>query len=156
MSSTVRFPQKISVQAIWLSDIHLGYKDCKATYLLDFLETIEAASVYLVGDIIDVWSMKQSLYWPESHNRVLRKLLQMSREGVRIVYVPGNHDNVFREYIGQLFGGIEVQEQAVHITVDGKRLLITHGDEFDNEVRFSRFIHLVGDAAYDLLLFVNR
>lgn len=155
-SSTIRFPHRVSVRAVWLSDIHLGYKDCKADYLLDFLENIDATCLYLVGDIIDVWSMKQSLYWPESHNRVLRKLLKMSKEGVKTVYVPGNHDNVFREYIGQLFGGIEVLEKAIHVTAGGKRLLVTHGDEFDNQIRFSRFIHLAGDAAYDLLLFVNR
>jgi UDP-2,3-diacylglucosamine pyrophosphatase LpxH len=156
MSATMGFPHKINVRAVWLSDIHLGYKDCKADYLLDFLESIDTTCVYLVGDIIDVWSMSQSFYWPESHNRVLRKLLKMSREGVRVVYVPGNHDSVFREYCGQSFGGIEVLENAVHITADGKRLLVIHGDGFDNEVRFSRVIHLIGDAAYDFLLFVSR
>jgi len=80
MSVTIRFPQKVSIRAVWLSDIHLGYKDCKAGYLLDFLENIDTSHIYLVGDIIDVWSMKQSFYWPESHNQVLRKLLKMSRE----------------------------------------------------------------------------
>jgi UDP-2,3-diacylglucosamine pyrophosphatase LpxH len=156
MNDIASFSGKINVHAVWLSDIHLGYRDCKAGYLLDFLDHIEPQILYLVGDVVDVWSMSKSFYWPESHNRLLRRFLQMAREGVEVIYVPGNHDSTFREYCGESFGSIRVYRQAVHYTLNGKKLLVTHGDDFDDVVRFSKLIHYIGDFAYDVLLFANR
>ncbi len=152
----IPFPKKVRIHAVWLSDIHLGYKDCKADYLLNFLDTIDTEYLYLVGDIIDIWSMKQNFHWPPSHNQVVRKLIKMARNGVKMVYIPGNHDRVFRDYCNEAFGAIEIREQAVHTTQLGKRILMIHGDEFDDVIRFSGFIKFIGDIAYDLLLFINR
>jgi len=152
----ISYPKKVRVHAVWLSDIHLGYKDCKADYLLDFLDRIEPEYLYLVGDIIDIWSMKNNFYWPSSHNQVVRKLIKMAKNGVKVTYIPGNHDSVFRDYCGEAFGSIEIKMSSVHETKLGKRLLMVHGDEFDDVIRFSRFIKFIGDFAYDFLLFVNR
>jgi UDP-2,3-diacylglucosamine pyrophosphatase LpxH len=150
------FPDKIQIHAAWLSDIHLGYKDCKAKFLLDFLDKIDTRHLYLVGDIIDLWSLDRQFHWPAEHSQVVRKIMKMAREGVRVTYIPGNHDITFREYCGESFGAIQVQHSAVHTTLQGKRLLVLHGDEFDEVIRFSRFVRAVGDSAYDLLLFINR
>lgn len=149
-------PEHLKVRTVWISDVHLGYKDCKADFLLDFLERIECNTLYLVGDIVDMWSLSRSFYWPAAHNQVLRTLMKKARDGVRVIYIPGNHDRVFRDYIGESFGAIEIHENHVHTTQDGKKLLIMHGDELDNVIRFSRFTKLIGDTAYDFLLFLNR
>src|SRR5690349_5384596 len=102
LESTVSgLPVRVSVNAVWLSDIHLGYKDCKANYLLDFLDTIETKYLYLVGDIVDVWSLSRQFHWPAEHNQVVRKLIKMAKDGVKVTYVPGNHDSTFREYCGE-------------------------------------------------------
>ncbi len=149
-------PEHLKVRTVWISDVHLGYKDCKAEFLLDFLECVECDTLYLVGDIIDIWSLSQSFHWPASHNQVLRTLLKKARDGVKVIYIPGNHDSVFRDYIGETFGAIEIHENCIHETLDGKRLLIMHGDELDNVIRFSRFTKIVGETAYDFLLFLSR
>ena len=119
------------VRTLFLSDIHLGTKACQADLLLDFLKHIEAETIYLVGDIIDGWRLKAGWYWPQAHNDVIQKLLRRVRKGCRIVYIPGNHDEFLRDYVGQNFGGVELHEEIVHETADGKRLLILHGDKFD-------------------------
>lgn len=142
-------------KTIWLSDIHLGYKGCRAEYLLDFLHKTECDTLYLVGDIIDIWSMKNNFYWPQSHNNVIRTLLGKAKRGTRIIYIPGNHDEVFREYIGMVFGNIEIYEEFTHVTQDGKRLLLLHGDKFDDTVRINRTLGMLGDAAYEGLIFAN-
>jgi len=156
MNMVLPLPVKVSVHAVWLSDIHLGYKDCKAKYLLDFLDHIETKYLYLVGDIVDVWSLSRQFHWPAEHSQVVRKLIKMAKEGVNITYVPGNHDSTFREYCGEAFGAIQMARQTLHVTQLGKRMLVTHGDEFDELIRFSRFISIIGDTAYDFLLFVTR
>jgi len=147
---------RIQIHAAWLSDIHLGYRDCKAQYLLDFLDKIETRTLYLVGDVIDIWSLNRHFHWPAEHNAVVRKIIKMAREGVDVCYIPGNHDILFREYCGEFFGAIRICRQAEHVTLQGKRLLVLHGDEFDEFIRFSRFVSAVGDHAYELLLFINR
>jgi UDP-2,3-diacylglucosamine pyrophosphatase LpxH len=149
-------PEKIKVRTVWISDIHLGYKGCKADFLLDFLEHIECDTLYLVGDIIDVWSLSRSFYWPAEHNQVIRTVLKMARDGVKVIYIPGNHDRIFRDYIGESFGAVEICENYIHETIGGKKLLVIHGDEVDNVIRFSRITRLIGDTAYDFLLFLNR
>src|SRR5262245_24678444 len=116
----------------------------------------EADSIYLVGDIVDGWALRSGWYWPQSHNDVVQKLLRQARKGVRVVYVPGNHDEFLRDYYGTHFGGIEVAETAIHTGVDGRRYLVIHGDHFDLVVRHARWLALFGDHAYDSALVLNR
>ena len=143
-------------KTIWLSDIHLGFKDCRADYLLDFLNRVDCETIYLVGDVVDLWAMKRSLYWPPSHYEVLRTLFHKANAGTRVVYIPGNHDEPFRDYVGNIFGPIEIRKEAVYTTVKGKRLLMFHGDILDEHMQLRKWESLIGDAAYDLLLFLNR
>lgn len=149
-------PGQVRVKTVWISDVHLGNIDSKVDYLLDFLDALNCETLYLVGDIIDMWSMQRTFYWPASHNQVLRKIMSMARDGVRVIYIPGNHDRVFRDYVGEQFGGIEVRRDYVHTTVDGRRLFVMHGDELDDVIRFSRFTQIIGDSAYGLLLTITR
>ncbi len=145
-----------SVRALFLSDIHLGMRSSQADQLLDFLKVHEAETIYLVGDIIDGWALKGGWYWPQTHNDVVQKLLRKARKGARIIYLPGNHDEFLRDYYGTHFGGIEVQETAIHETADGRRYLVLHGDSVDFVIRHARWLAHLGDAAYDFALFVNR
>lgn len=147
---------RLKYKTLWLSDIHLGFKDCRADYLLDFLANVECETIYLVGDVVDLWSLKRTLFWPSSHYEVLRTLFRMANAGTRVVYIPGNHDEPFRDYVGQIFGPIEIKREAVYTTVSGKRLLMFHGDCLDEHIRLSKWEDLIGDYAYDLLLFLNR
>lgn len=147
---------RLKYKTLWLSDIHLGFKDCRADYLLDFLSQVECETIYLVGDVVDLWAMKRSLFWPPNHYEVLRTLFKKANNGTRIVYIPGNHDEPFRDYVGHIFGPIEIKKEAVHTTVSGKRLLMFHGDCLDEHIRLSKWENLIGDYAYDLLLFLNR
>jgi UDP-2,3-diacylglucosamine pyrophosphatase LpxH len=143
------------VRTLFLSDIHLGTKGCQADKLLDFLRHYEADTIYLVGDIVDGWALKASWYWPQAHNDVVQKLLRQGRKGTRIVYIPGNHDEFLRDYYGSHFGGIEVVEDAMHVTADGKRYLVIHGDLFDVVIRHARWLALLGDKAYDAAIWLN-
>lgn len=154
--SNFNFPDKFTAHAVWISDIHLGYKDCKAEYLLSFLDRLECDTLYLVGDIIDVWSLSRRFYWPIAHNKVISKIMKMAKKKCRVIYIPGNHDVNFREFVGEKFGAVEVHKQFIHKTKDGRRMLVMHGDELDNVIRFSRINRIVGDSAYDFLLFLNR
>ncbi len=142
-------------RAIWISDLHLGTVGCQAEPLLDFLKQHESDTLYLVGDIIDGWQLKKRWYWPQSHNDVVQKILRKARKGTRVVYVPGNHDSFARQYAGQHFGGIEVHLEAEHTTLDGKRLLITHGDLFDGVIQYVPWLAYLGDRLYTLVLAGN-
>ncbi len=145
----------IRVRTLFLSDLHLGTKGCQAEALLEFLKRYDAETIYLVGDIIDGWRLKSGWYWPQSHNDVVQKLLRKVRKGTSLVYVPGNHDEFLRDYVGINLGGIELVEQAIHETADGKRYLVIHGDQFDLVVRHARWLALLGDWAYTTALFIN-
>ncbi|MGM0561704.1 MAG: UDP-2,3-diacylglucosamine diphosphatase [Pseudomonadota bacterium] len=142
-------------RTIFISDIHLGTRGCKADHLLDFLRHTEAETIYLVGDIFDGWRLRRSWYWPQAHNDVVQKLLRKARKGTRLIYVPGNHDEVLRDYTGQHFGGVEVRHDTIHETADGRRLLVMHGDAFDGIVSYARWIALLGDWAYGVVLTAN-
>ncbi len=142
--------------AIWLSDIHLGYRDCKAEFLLDFLNKTHGDTLYLVGDVVDLESMKRSFLWPQSHHEVLRKIISLANSGTRVIYVPGNHDGLVRDIVGSSVLNIEIHPHYVHTTGDGKQLLLMHGDEFDHAVLCSAFTRVIGDAGYSLLLRLNR
>ena len=128
---------------------------CRPPSILDFLRHNEADTIYLVGDIIDGWRLRASWYWPQAHNDVIQKLLRKVRHGARMVFVPGNHDEFARQFIGQSFGGIEIVRNAVHVAADGKRYFVLHGDEFDVVVRHSKWLDHLGDWAYDFALFIN-
>lgn len=143
-------------RTIFLSDIHLGTRGCKAEFLLDFLRLNDAETIYLVGDIFDGWRLRKSWYWPQAHNDVVQKLLRKARKGTRLIYVPGNHDEVLRGYTGHHFGGVEVVPEAIHETADGRRMLVLHGDAFDGVVRYARWLALLGDSAYNLALVLNH
>ncbi len=142
-------------RALFISDVHLGTKGCQSQPLLDFLRDVDADTIYLVGDIVDGWRLKTSWYWPQEHNDVVQKLLRKVRKGVRLIYIPGNHDEFLRDYLGTHFGGIEVVESAVHVAADGRRYLVVHGDTFDVVVRHARWLALLGDWAYETALRVN-
>ena len=142
-------------RTVWISDLHLGTPGCEAAALLDFLRTTECETLYLVGDIIDGWQLRRNWYWPQAHNDVLQKLLRKARKGTRVIYVPGNHDEFARSYLGHNFGGIDVAEEWIHTTADGRRLWVTHGDFFDGVVQCAKWLALVGDWAYTLTLQLN-
>jgi UDP-2,3-diacylglucosamine pyrophosphatase LpxH len=143
-------------RALFISDVHLGTRGCQAERLLDFLHDYDAETVYLVGDIVDGWALKGGWYWPQPQNDVVQKLLRKARKGARIIYVPGNHDEVLRDFYGTHFGGIEVVKNALHDGADGRRYLVTHGDQFDLVVQNARWLALLGDKAYDFAIGANR
>jgi UDP-2,3-diacylglucosamine pyrophosphatase LpxH len=148
-------PDARHFRTLFLSDIHLGTRGCQAELLLDFMRMHDAETIYLVGDIVDGWRLKRSWYWPQAHNDVVQKFLRKSRKGSRIVYLPGNHDEALRGYLGTHFGGIEVTDSCIHETADGRRLLVIHGDQFDVVVRHARWLAHLGDWAYTAALGIN-
>lgn len=146
---------KFAYRTIWISDTHLGTPGCQAELLLDFLKSTDCETLYLVGDIIDGWQLRKGWYWPPRHNDIVRCVLKKAKHGTRVVYVPGNHDEVFRDYAGLNLGGVELLPEALHVTADGRTLLILHGDEFDGVVMYARWLAFLGDHAYTLLLKLN-
>ena len=147
--------RKLRPRTVWISDMHLGTSGCNAELLLDFLKSVQPETLYLVGDIIDGWRLKRGWYWPPLHNDIVRRVLKLAHKGVRVVYVPGNHDEALRDFTGLNFGGVEVVPEAIHVTADGRRLLVLHGDEFDGVVLYARWLAFLGDRAYALLLHAN-
>ncbi len=143
-------------RTIWLSDIHLGTRGCKAEFLLDFLRHNESEYLYLVGDIIDGWRLRRSWYWAQSHNDVIQKVLRKARKGTKVIYVPGNHDEWLRDYTQLALGGVMLLDEVVHVTADGKKLLVLHGDAFDGVVRYAKWLALLGDWAYTVVLGLNH
>jgi UDP-2,3-diacylglucosamine pyrophosphatase LpxH len=144
------------VRSLFISDVHLGTRTAQAERLLEFLKSCEADVIYLVGDIIDFWKMRRGPHWPQSHNDVLQKLLRRVRKGTRLVFIPGNHDEGVRDFTGLHFGGIEIRQDIVHATSDGRRYLVMHGDEFDVVVRTARWLAFLGDRGYELALWLNN
>ncbi len=143
-------------RTIWISDIHLGTRGCNADMLIDFLDSVDSEMLYLVGDIIDGWRLKKRVYWPTAHNDVVWRIMKRARRGTRVIYIPGNHDEIFRAFTGMNFGGVEVRRRMVHTTADGRRLLVVHGDEFDAIVLGHRWLAILGDMAYTTLMALNR
>ena len=150
------FRPKRKVRTVWISDVHLGTPGCNADMLIDFLASIECETLYLVGDILDGWRLSRGWYWPDAHNEVIRRILKMAHRGTRVVLIAGNHDEMLRPYAGLNFGGVELALRAIHVTADGRRLLVTHGDEFDGIVLYARWLAFLGDKAYEILLKANR
>ncbi|MBV6658746.1 MAG: UDP-2,3-diacylglucosamine diphosphatase [Devosiaceae bacterium] len=148
-------PDARSFRTLFLSDIHLGSRGCQAQLLLDFLRYHDADTIYLVGDIVDGWRLKKRWHWPQAHNDVVQKLLRKGRKGARIVYLPGNHDEFLRDYLGLHMGGVEIIDSAIHESADGKRYLVVHGDQYDVVVRHAKWLAFLGDWAYNFALWVN-
>ena len=142
-------------RTIWISDVHLGTKGCNAQLLIDFLDHTDSETMYLVGDIIDGWRLKKKVYWPPEHNDIVWRILKRARRGTRIVYIPGNHDEMIRPFSGMNFGGVEIRRAAFHETADGRRLMVLHGDEFDTIMLAHRWLAFVGDAAYHAMMKLN-
>ncbi len=142
-------------RTVFISDVHLGAAGSSAELLLDFLKSIECETLYLVGDIVDGWKLKKGWYWPASHNDVIRAVLKMAKHGTRVIYIPGNHDEVLRDFVGLQFGGVTFKLEDIHVTADGRRLLVMHGDEFDSVVLYAKWLAFLGDGAYSLLLRSN-
>lgn len=143
-------------RTIWLSDIHLGTKGCNATELLDFLKHTESDYLFLVGDIIDFWALKRSSYWPTAHNSIVQKILKKAKKGTKVIFIHGNHDDVLHDYVGLSFGDIEVQRQYIHILSTGYKLLCVHGDDFDIITRYHKWVSVLGDIGYEILMCLNR
>ncbi|MXO65683.1 UDP-2,3-diacylglucosamine diphosphatase [Altericroceibacterium endophyticum] len=148
--------QRRKFRTIWISDVHLGTKGCNAELLIDFLDNTDSETMYLVGDIIDGWRLKKKLYWPAIHNDVVWRILKRAKRGTRIVYIPGNHDEMVRPFCGMKFGDVEIARAAFHTTADGRRLMVLHGDEFDAIMLAHRWLAVVGDALYHLLMGLNQ
>jgi UDP-2,3-diacylglucosamine pyrophosphatase LpxH len=147
---------RLDVRTVFISDVHLGTPGCQAHALLDFLREVQCETLFLVGDIVDGWQLKRSWYWPQAHNDVLQKLMRKARKGTRVVFVPGNHDEFARRYVAHNFGGIDVVEDSMHTTADGRRLWVTHGDYFDGVIQCARWLAYLGDQAYEFVLKLNR
>jgi UDP-2,3-diacylglucosamine pyrophosphatase LpxH len=143
-------------RTIWISDVHLGTRGCNAELLINFLDNTDSEVMYLVGDIIDGWRLKKRFYWPATHNDIVWRILKRAKRGTRIVYIPGNHDEMFRQFTGLNFGGVEIRRAAFHDTADGRRLMVLHGDEFDAVMLAHRWLAFVGDAAYTAIMALNR
>jgi len=144
------------LRTVFISDVHLGSRGCRADLLLEFLKSVEVDTLFLVGDIFDLWAMRKSFYWPQEHNNVVRTVLGKAKGGTRVIYIPGNHDEDLREFCGSVFGNLEIHREFVHQTGEGKRLLVLHGDEFDTVVKCSPWLAKVGSSVYDFLLGLNR
>jgi UDP-2,3-diacylglucosamine pyrophosphatase LpxH len=143
------------LRAGWISDVHLGTKGSQAEALLAFLKDHDFETLYIVGDLIDVWSLRRGIYWPQLHNDVVQKLLRAARKGTQIVYIPGNHDEFVSNYHGE-FGGISMVPNAIHVTADGRRLWVMHGHELDAVVQNIKWLAHLGDIGYQFLLRLNR
>ena len=143
------------VRAVFLSDLHLGTRASQAERLLDFLKEHPAEKLYLLGDIVDFWAMGRSLQWSAAHNTVVQKLLRRARHGEEVIVIPGNHDEALRDYCGSDFGGIRLEREWVHEGSDGRRFLLVHGDEFDHVTRYHKWVALLGDSSYNLLVRLN-
>jgi UDP-2,3-diacylglucosamine pyrophosphatase LpxH len=155
-SRTTRTTSQVRYRAIFISDLHFGTPGCQAEALLAFLKSYPSDTLYLVGDIVDGWPLHRGWFWPQSHNDVIQKLLRRARKGCSVVYVPGNHDEFARQFIGHQFGGIDVRHDTVHTTADGRRLWVTHGDHFDGVIQCAKWLAYLGDNLYELTLRPNR
>jgi UDP-2,3-diacylglucosamine pyrophosphatase LpxH len=145
-------------RSVFISDTHLGTRGCRSDFLAHFLGSFTTDHLYMVGDIVDGWRLKKSWYWDEMHDEVVKLVLRHASHGARVLYIPGNHDEMFREWLplGLELGGVRLVGEAEHVTADGKRLLIIHGDQFDSVVRYAKFLAFLGDWAYNAALTINR
>jgi UDP-2,3-diacylglucosamine pyrophosphatase LpxH len=147
-------PAAKKVHAAWISDLHLGTRTSNAEAVLQFLRDYDFENLYIVGDLIDIWSMRRARYWPQQHNDVIQKILRKARKGTRVVYIPGNHDELITDFIGS-YGNIDISSSAIHLTISGERILIIHGHELDTIVQNVKWLAYLGDVGYQFLLSLN-
>jgi UDP-2,3-diacylglucosamine pyrophosphatase LpxH len=143
-------------RTVFISDLHLGTRGCRSDFLLDFLRRTECRHLYLVGDVVDGWRLRRSWYWDATHDEILRLILAKARAGTQVTYIPGNHDELFRAWMPMELAGVRLRRDAEHVTADGRRLLVLHGDEFDSVVRHAKSLARLGDWAYTTALVANR
>lgn len=144
------------VRSIFISDVHLGTRACQADRLVDFLREHPSEYLFMLGDIVDFWSMSRGgIYWSPAQNTVVQKILRKARHGTKVFFIPGNHDEALREYIGTSFGDIQVEYEYVHTAADAKRYLLLHGDEFDHVTRYHKWVAMLGDISYNFLVRLN-
>ncbi|MEL6967763.1 MAG: UDP-2,3-diacylglucosamine diphosphatase [Pseudomonadota bacterium] len=148
-------PSSLNFRTVFISDLHLGTKRSQTEMVLEFLKHVEADTIYLVGDIVDNWALRRKWFWAQSHNDVIQKLLRKARKGTEIIYIPGNHDEQFRDFVDQAFGNVRVEMQAMHVTSTGQKYLVLHGDEFDGVVLYHKWLAHLGDHAYELAVSLN-
>lgn len=148
--------EPIQFRTIWISDLHLGTPGCQAQRLLEFLHATESDTLYLVGDIIDGWQLKRRWYWDQSHNNVVQTVLKKAKKGTDVIFVPGNHDESIRQFIGLDLGGIKIRDELIHTTALGKRMLVLHGDRFDGVIACAKWLAYVGDSLYTMILKFNQ
>jgi UDP-2,3-diacylglucosamine pyrophosphatase LpxH len=139
-------------RTLFVSDVHMGARAAKCAELARLLHRVEPQTLYLVGDMIDLWRMRQRVHWPREANRVVRRIVALAESGTRVVYVPGNHDDLMRDYAGRSFAGIAIERTTTHVTAAGERLWILHGDEYDLAIRHSRVAAMIGSTAYETLV----
>jgi UDP-2,3-diacylglucosamine pyrophosphatase LpxH len=147
---------RLRYRSVFLSDVHIGTRGCRADLLLEFLRRVECGRLYLVGDIVDGWRLRKSWYWNADFDAVLRQIMGMARRGVEVIYIPGNHDEMLRDWLGLEVAGVRLLAEAVHEGADGRRFLVIHGDEFDGVIRYAKLLAHLGDWAYTWALVLNR
>jgi UDP-2,3-diacylglucosamine pyrophosphatase LpxH len=147
--------QRTFYRTIFISDTHLGFRGAQAKALLSFLKSVECETLYLVGDIIDLWAMKKKIWWNDDCSGVISRILKMSQKGTKIIYIPGNHDDTVRQFLPLSFAGITVVDEAVHITVNNKQYAVIHGDRYDSVVGKMKWLAKLGSTAYDMLMTIN-
>ncbi len=150
----VKVPMPRAILTAWVSDLHLGTRSSNASAFLDFLRQHEIETLFIVGDLIDVWQLRRGIYWPQEHNDVIQKILRAARKGTRVIYIPGNHDEFVSRFCG-VYGNISIQKHAIHQTADGRRMLVMHGHELDTVVQNVRWLAFAGDVGYQFLLSLN-
>lgn len=148
--------EKKRFRTIFISDLHLGTRRSRTDLLLHFLKTTDSDTLYLVGDIIDNWALKRKWHWDQSHNDVIQKILRKGRKGTKIIYIPGNHDEAFRDFTAQSLGSVHIKMTDIHNTADGRKYLVLHGDEFDTVVRYAKWLAFLGDRAYEFAVNFNH
>jgi UDP-2,3-diacylglucosamine pyrophosphatase LpxH len=151
-----KFDKIFNYRSIWISDFHLGTRGCQSELLLEFIKHTQSEKLYLVGDIIDGWALKNTWYWPQSHNDVVQKILRKARHGTKVFYLSGNHDEVTRGFAPVNFGGVSILNQIIHETVDKKKYLVVHGDQFDGIIQCAKWLAMLGSITYDFLIYFNR
>lgn len=148
-------PNSHTYRSIWISDTHLGSRGCKAELLLSFLQHNQAEHIYLVGDIIDGWALRKRWYWDSYHDQILHLLFERAQRGTSITYISGNHDEFLRPFIHHSITHINLEDEVIHTTADGRTFLVLHGDQFDGVMQVARWVAKLGDWAYENLLVVN-
>ena len=143
-------------KSIFISDVHFGSKGCKSKYLYNFLKTHSCENLFLVGDIIDCWRLKSKIYWPQEHSNVIRNILSMAKNGTKVTYITGNHDDFLRIYKPLQLGNLELKEECEYESVSGKKLLVIHGDQFDMVTKYGKRLSIFGDKIYTFLLAFNK